>query len=185
MSLRAVDAIGNTTVMPLTVDTYALIPQIQSVTATGTLIGSLSESIASTPVHFFRVRSGEAPVILASGSTLTDSRGAFATPSFFQSTETITLSKTKNIGTITSRGLLTLQPGYHTEVTSANATEAMRILTVDQTGSISHIHTISLPTSTQFIDTSRTAPSATGVLLTPTTGVTRIAPASQVDISIP
>lgn len=61
----------------------------------------------------------------------------------------------------------------------------MRILTVDQTGSISHIHTISLPTSTQFIDTSRTAPSATGVLLTPTTGVTRIAPASQADTSIP
>lgn len=160
--------------MPLTVDAYALIPQIQSVTATGTLIGSLSESIASTPLHFFRVRPGEAPLLLSSGSTLTDSRGAFATGSFFQSPEIITLHKNQNIASITSRGVLTIQPGYHTEVTPASATEAMRILTVDQTGSISHIHTISLPTSVRFIDTSRTAATATGVLLTPIAGVTRI-----------
>ncbi len=32
MTLRATDEIGNTTTMPLTVDAYALIPQIQSVT---------------------------------------------------------------------------------------------------------------------------------------------------------
>lgn len=61
----------------------------------------------------------------------------------------------------------------------------MRILTVDQTGSISHIHTISLPTDTRFIDTSRTASIATGVILTPTAGLTRITPASQTDTSIP
>lgn len=58
--------------MPLTVDAYALIPQIQSVTATGTLIGSLSESIVSTPVYFFRVRPGEGPLLLSSGSTFSD-----------------------------------------------------------------------------------------------------------------
>ena len=171
--------------MPLTVDTYALIPQIQSVTATGSIIGVLSEAIESIPLHFFRIRPGETPFLLSSGSTLTDSRGAFATGSFFQIPETITLSKTKTIATITSKGLLILQPGYSTEVTPATATEAMHILTVDQTGSISHIHTISLPTGVRFIDTSRTAATATGVLLTPTAGVTRIVPASQTDTSIP
>jgi hypothetical protein len=66
MSLRAVDAIGNTTVMPLTVDAYSVIPQIQSVTATGMILGALSESVVNTPVHFFRVRPGEAPLILSS-----------------------------------------------------------------------------------------------------------------------
>jgi hypothetical protein len=61
----------------------------------------------------------------------------------------------------------------------------MKILTVDQTGSISHIHTISLPDITRYVDTSTTAVIATGVLLTPTTGVTRTVGASQADISIP
>ena len=61
----------------------------------------------------------------------------------------------------------------------------MRILTVDQTGSISHIHTISLPDTTRYVDTSTTAAIATGVLLTPTAGLTRITPASQTDTSIP
>jgi hypothetical protein len=103
MSLRAVDAVGNATVMPLMVDAYSVIPQIQSVTATGMILGALSESIASTPVHFFRVRSGEAPLLLTSGSTLTDSRGTFATGSFFQSPEIISLRKNQNIASINSR----------------------------------------------------------------------------------
>ena len=171
--------------MPLTVDTYALIPQIQSVTATGSIIGVLSEAIESIPLHFFRIRPGETPFLLSSGSTLTDSRGAFATGSFFQSPEVITLRKNQNIASITSRGVLTIQPGYHSEVASANTTAPMQIRIVDASGSISHIHTISLPRDMQFIDTSRTTTSATGVLLTPTTGVTRITPASQTDTSIP
>lgn len=83
--------------MPLTVDTYALIPQIQTVTATGSIVGALSESIVNTPIHFFRVRPGETPLILSSGSTLTDVRGVFATGSFFQSPEIISLRKNQNI----------------------------------------------------------------------------------------
>lgn len=59
MVLRAVDEVGNTTIMPLSVDTYALIPQIQSVTNSGVILGNLSESLSGTPVHFFRVRPGE------------------------------------------------------------------------------------------------------------------------------
>jgi hypothetical protein len=174
MVLRAIDAVGNTTTMPLTVDAYALIPQIQSVTATGMIIGTLTQPIASTPIHLFRVRPGEAPLLLSSGSTLTDSRGAFATGSFFQSPETIMLRKNQNIATITTRGLLTLQPGYRTEVVSASATDPMRILTVDQTGSISHTHTLTLPESTRFTDSSKTQNASTGVILTPIAGVTRI-----------
>lgn len=45
MMLNAVDEVGNTTIMPLSVDAYTLIPQIQSVTSTGVIIGNLSESI--------------------------------------------------------------------------------------------------------------------------------------------
>ncbi len=59
MMLKAVDEVGNTTIMPLSVDAYTLIPQIQSVTTTGTILGNLSEPISGTPVHFFRVRPGE------------------------------------------------------------------------------------------------------------------------------
>lgn len=61
----------------------------------------------------------------------------------------------------------------------------MQVRIVDASGSISHIHTISLPRDTQFIDTSRTTATATGVFITPTAGVTRIVPASQTDTSIP
>lgn len=72
MALRAVDAVGNTTTMPLMVDAYSVIPQIQTVTATGMILGALSESVVSTPIHFFRVRPGEGPLLLSSGSTFSD-----------------------------------------------------------------------------------------------------------------
>lgn len=61
----------------------------------------------------------------------------------------------------------------------------MQILTVDQTGSISHIHTLSLPEDVKFIDQSRVVNSSTGVIMTPIAGVTRIVSASQRDVSIP
>jgi len=103
MSLQAIDEEDNTTVMPLTVEAYVLIPQIESVTATGVLLGAVSESVENTPVHFFRVRSGEGPLLLSSGATLTDSRGRFASASFFRSSETITLTSSGGIGSVTEK----------------------------------------------------------------------------------
>ena len=61
----------------------------------------------------------------------------------------------------------------------------MRILTVDASGSISHTHTLTLPDGTRFIDSSQNTSTSTGVILTPSSGVTRIIPASPTDPSIP
>jgi hypothetical protein len=94
------------------------------------------------------------------------------------------LRKNQNIATITSKWVITPQSGYRTEVTPATSRDPMRILTIDQTGSISHIHTLSLPDDARLIDTSRTLAS-TWVLLTPVSGSTRIIPASSTDPSIP
>jgi hypothetical protein len=75
MSLKAVDNMGNTTIMPLQIEAYAVIPQIQSVTPTGNLTGSIAEPIIGTPVHFFRVRPGESPALVDPMSTFTSSVG--------------------------------------------------------------------------------------------------------------
>ena len=75
MSLKAIDNMGNTTIMPLQIEAYAVIPQIQSVTPTGNLTGSIAEPIIGTPVHFFRVRPGESPALVDPLSTLTSPTG--------------------------------------------------------------------------------------------------------------
>lgn len=75
MMLRAVDALGNTTTMPLTVTAYTPIPQIQGVTSTGWVLGTISESLSGIPTHLFRVRSGEQPTLLSSGATISSSLG--------------------------------------------------------------------------------------------------------------
>lgn len=72
MSLRATDEMGNTAVMPLQIEAYTLIPQIQNVTTTGNIVGSINEVLNSMPIHFFRVRSGETPKILSTGITFTN-----------------------------------------------------------------------------------------------------------------
>ncbi len=57
---------------------------------------------------------------------------------------------------------------------------------MNQSGSISHIHNISLPDDVAFIDTSKkNTNQATGVLLTPLSGSTFIVPATSSDTSIP
>jgi hypothetical protein len=184
MVLRAIDTLGNTTTLPISVTAYTPLPQIQSVSSTGWVLGSISESLSGIPAHLFRVRPGEYPTIISSGSTLSSSIGTFATGSFFASPETIVLRKNQNIATITSKWVITPQSGYRTEVTPATSRDPMRIFTIDQTGSISHIHTLSLPDDARLIDTSRTLAS-TWVLLTPISGLTRITPAGQADVSIP
>ncbi len=79
-----------------------------------------------------------------------------------------------------------LQSGYHSEVVPATSTDPMRILIMNESGSISHTHTISLPENTPFIDTSKAStPMTQGVLLTPRSGLTRIISASSKDGSIP
>lgn len=109
MMLEAVDVLGNTTTMSLVVTAYTPLPQIQSVTSTGWVLGTISESLGGIPTHLFRVRSGEQPTLLASGSVLSDILGRFSTGSFFVSPETIALKNISQIGTITTRGLVVLQ----------------------------------------------------------------------------
>ena len=45
MNIRARDTMGNTITMPLVIEAYTLIPQIQSVTNTGTILGNIPEPV--------------------------------------------------------------------------------------------------------------------------------------------
>ncbi|MBC7503535.1 VCBS repeat-containing protein [Candidatus Gracilibacteria bacterium] len=185
MVLRAVDEVGNTTIMPLSVDTYALIPQIQSVTNSGVILGNLSESLSGTPVHFFRVRPGEGPTLLTPTATSSDPTGGFSTPSFFTSPEIITMRTSTDSGIVDIHGIFALPSGYRTEISPANDAAPMQIYTMSPSGSISHIHTLSLPEDIRFIDRSLSTTTATGVIISPLALVTRVVPASSTDISIP
>ena len=70
------------------------------------------------------------------------------------------------------------------EVLPATNAVPMELLTLNQSGSISHIHTLSLPDDVRFIDRSQNnTPTATGVLVSPNS--TRIIPATSSDTSIP
>lgn len=75
MLLNAVDDMGNTSTVPLQIEAYVVIPQIQNVTKQGNLTGSITEPVSGTPVHFFRVRSGETPALVNPTSTLTSPTG--------------------------------------------------------------------------------------------------------------
>lgn len=92
MSLKAVDEIGNIAIMPVIVEAYALIPQIQEVTISGSIIGRIPESIKDTPIHFFRVRPGEVPALLDKNPTPTSLTGGFVTPGLFNTVEIIKLN---------------------------------------------------------------------------------------------
>lgn len=62
----------------------------------------------------------------------------------------------------------------------------MRFLAMNQSGSISHIHNISLPDDVAFIDTSKkNTNQSTGVLMTPVSGSALLVLASSSDASIP
>ncbi len=186
MSLKAMDDIGNTTIMPLLVEAYTLIPQIQSVTKTGAILGSISQGVVDTPIHFFRIRPGDTPTLLTSIPTLAGVLGQFSTRSFFKTPEIISLKSGANIASVDSHGVFTLPPGYRIDMVAATNTAPMQLLMVNQSGSISHRHTLALPGDTVFIDASKNISQvATGVLITPTPLVSLMVPATTSDPSIP
>jgi hypothetical protein len=185
MLIQAVDDMGNTSAVPLKIEAYAVIPQIQSVTKQGNLTGSIAEPVSDTPVHFFRVRSGEVPALVNPASTLTSPTGWFATGSFFSNSETINLKLDTTAGSITSHGAITLPPGYSVWVSPASSAAPMELL-VNSWGSILYRHSLSLPDNTMFIDSTKATNTAnTGVFITPLAGITLFTPAATSDPSIP
>ena len=84
MVLRVQDMYGNTTLAPLSVEVYAPIPQIQGVSTTGMLSGRIGESLSAEPIHFFRIREGDALSMLFPEPTLTIADGGFLTGSVFR-----------------------------------------------------------------------------------------------------
>lgn len=155
MALRAVDDMGNTTIMPLIVEAYTLVPQIQTITNTGTIIGAINEGVQDTPIHFFRVRSGEIPTILSPVSTLTNISGQFATGSFFKKPETISLKSETDSITVDNHGIFSFPSGYRIDIDPATDKNPMKFFTVNPSGSITHHHILSLPNNVLFIDTSK------------------------------
>lgn len=83
MNLKVQDEYGNTTTTPIHIEVYAPVPQIQSVSATGMLYGSLVDGQKNEPIHFLRVRSGTPVSIIAPERTISLDDGSFATGSLF------------------------------------------------------------------------------------------------------
>ena len=79
MLLEVSDAHGNVSREPFRIEVYAPLPQIQSISETGTLLGKLDEPIVSEPIHFFRIREATPIELLFSGALLTQVSGAFST----------------------------------------------------------------------------------------------------------
>lgn len=87
---------------------------------------------------------------------------------------------------VNNHGVFSLLANYHIDIVPATEKSPMKFLAMNETGSISHIHSISLPDNITFIDTSKiNTNQSTGVLMTPVSGSTRIVPASSSDVSIP
>jgi hypothetical protein len=77
MNLSAEDIYGNISDSPLGIEVYAPVPQIENVSASGRLIGSLDEAIANEPVHILRVRPGEGIRLIETSPLMTDNEGSF------------------------------------------------------------------------------------------------------------
>lgn len=151
--------------MLLSVEAYALIPQILSVTSTGNILGRIPESIENTPIHFFRVRSGETPTIVTPNSSLTNTGGLFATGSFFKNIENIDLINGANPVKVDSHGVFILPSGYKIDILPATVKNPMQLLTMNASGSVSHTHTLAFPDGTLFFDGSKATKSQTGVII--------------------
>lgn len=83
MQLSVTDMYGNTSLVPLQVEVYAPVPQIQSISSSGILIGNTDPLTALEPIHVFRIRSGSPLQMLFPPPILTDAEGKFATGSVF------------------------------------------------------------------------------------------------------
>lgn len=127
MNMEVTDLYGNTTLVPLEIDVYAPIPQIQSVSSVGMLAGILDEPISFEPIHFFRIREGDGLRKLFEEKTDTKTDGSFTTGSLFIGNgATFTYSG----GTITIDELTGLpsSASLTTQFSPATATNPMRII---------------------------------------------------------
>lgn len=127
MNMEVTDLYGNITLVPLEIDVYAPIPQIQSVSSVGMLAGILDEPISFEPVHFFRIREGDGLRKLFEEKTDTKIDGSFTTGSLFIGNgATFTYSG----GTITIDELTGLpsSASLTTQFSPATATNPMRII---------------------------------------------------------
>lgn len=74
---------GNTTFSPFTVEVYAPIPEIRTITSTGMLFGRIDEPIKDEPIHLFRIREGTPLTLVSQDSMMTKDDGVFSTGSLF------------------------------------------------------------------------------------------------------
>lgn len=83
MNMQVVDLYGNTSLVPLQIDVYSPIPQIQSISQNGMLTGALDAPLSFEPIHFFRIRESEGLKKLFEEKTNTNIDGVFITGSLF------------------------------------------------------------------------------------------------------
>lgn len=151
--LSASDELDNTTSLPVTIEAFSPVPQIEDLSQSGTIKGIVSTYNPLEPVHFWRVRASEQPWLLDTNPTITTGGGIFSASGWIESRETISMSYAAgSTGSIDNRGIISLPPGQSVRILPMNGSNPMELQIIDQSGSLRYTHTLSVPRSTPIID---------------------------------
>jgi hypothetical protein len=145
MNLRVEDEYRNVTIMPLQIRVYAPIPQIETVSSSGYLMGTVAGELKDEPVHFLRIRQGTPIDIIREAPTYSQDEGVFATGTLFTgsgarfsySGSTVNISETTGLPIGTS--------SLQTRVLPATSTDPMRILSLDSDDVVRFEQFLTLP----------------------------------------
>lgn len=151
MVLRVQDEQGNTSILPLTVQVFTPIPTLENISADKAASGILDTIVENEPVDLFRIRSSYSPIMINSGSILTNSEGRFASGSFAQN-ERIVVSTSGESWTIADSGIFEDLPNtLRTTVTPATLRSPMSINVLNAQNEIVYQQFMSLPRTARIV----------------------------------
>ena len=185
MMLRVRDEFGNTTYMPILVEVFTPIPTLENVSESGNVSGILDNPIENEPIEIFRIRSSEYPMMVNTGSILTDTEGKFSSGSY-RTPENITVTTGQDVFRILHSGIFENVPaGYEIRVSPADATKPLSINVYNTQKILAYQQFFSLPNSARIFQKTDENASSTGNLLVSTHAQYRFANADYNDPKIP
>lgn len=184
--IRVTDAFGNVAYKAFTIDVYAPIPQIQTISNTWWVLGNISEKVPFEPIHLFRVRPGTDITRIHTGSIRTNVDGLFMSGTFFTGSW-VELRLGSQVIPMTEQWVFGVLPSWFSiRVDPANKNSPMR-LNILSSSWVAYTHFMMLSQNLRIIDTTKdnSLTNSTGVLFVTPEDVYRIIPASVSDTSIP
>lgn len=183
MLLKVRDEFGNVTYVPLTVEIFTPIPNIQTLSNSGYLSGQLDTTTDQEPIDFFRIRASEYPFMINSESVLTENGGKFGSGSFYQD-EKIFVKSSSDTFEILKSGIFDKMPaGYEIRVSSAHISKPMSIDVYNVEKQLVYQQFLSLPSTARVVD--KNSASGIGNLVISAFGDYKLVLAGQNDPQIP